>query len=146
MAKNKETASTAAPYPGERLGLPREGRGSLASWWTRIVALIVDWAVSMAVAVGLFGTDVVNGSGWKAWMILVVFFVQSSVLSVLTGGSLGHSLARIGVYRMDGKPLGFLRGLVRAALICLAIPALVVDGDRRGLQDLVAGTVVINRR
>lgn len=100
----------------------------------------------MALAVGLFGTEVLRGSGWEAWMILVIFFVESSVLSVLTGGSLGHSLARIGVYRMDGKPLGFLRGIVRAALICLGIPALVVDGDRRGLQDLVAGTVVINRR
>nr|WP_204920493.1 RDD family protein [Microlunatus panaciterrae] len=128
------------------LGLPSTGRGSLASWKARVTALLLDWALSMAAAVGLFGTAVLTGSGWRSWMILTVFFVESAVLSVLTGGSIGQTLTRIGVYRMDGRPLGFLRGIARAALVCLALPAMVVDGNRRGLHDLAVGTVVINRR
>ncbi|MGJ3507422.1 RDD family protein [Enemella sp. A6] len=132
--------------PGSRLGLPDDGPGSLASWWSRIAALVIDWASSMALAVALFGGEVVTGGGWQRWMTLTVFFVQTVVMTGLTGSSLGHWLARIGVARLDGQPLGLLRAIPRAFLICLAIPPLVVDGDRRGLHDLLLGTVVVYRR
>lgn len=133
-------------YPGQRLGLAAEGPGSLASWGARVVALIADWAASMAVAVAAFGPEVLTGSGWRAWMILAVFFVESAVLTMLASGSLGQLLAKIAVVRLDGQPLGALRAFGRAALVSLALPALVIGPDRRGLQDLAAGTVVINRR
>lgn len=131
---------------GSRLGLPDSGKGALATWGSRIAALVVDWAVSMGVAVALFGTDVIYGGGWQRWMILAVFFVQTTLMTTLVGSSVGHMLARIGVARLDGKRLGFPRAVARAFLICLAIPPLVVDGDRRGLHDLLLGTVVVYRR
>lgn len=133
-------------YPGERLGLAPDGRGSLASWRSRVAALLLDWAVSMAIAVGLFGTAVMTSNDWQAWMILVTFFVESALLSWLTGGSLGQLVCRIGVIRLDRIPLGFPRAVLRAALVCLALPPLVIGPDRRGLHDLAAGTVVVNRR
>jgi uncharacterized RDD family membrane protein YckC len=133
-------------YPGERLGLPPDGRGSLASWRSRVAALILDWATCMAVAVGLFGTGVLTGGGWRAWMILATFFVQSTVLCWLAGGSFGQIVCRVGVIRLDRVPLGLLRALLRAALVSLALPPLVIGPDRRGLHDLVAGTAVVNRR
>ena len=133
-------------YPGERLGLPRVGRGSLASWRSRVAALIVDWAASMAIAVGFFGSGVLTGGGWRAWMILIVFFVESAVLGAFAGGSFGQLLCRIAIARLDRQPLGFARAVLRASLVSLALPALVVGSDRRGLQDLAAGTVMINRR
>ncbi|CAA9380654.1 MAG: hypothetical protein AVDCRST_MAG75-922 [uncultured Propionibacteriaceae bacterium] len=135
-----------AGYPGEALGLPAAGRNSLASWRSRITALILDWAASMAIAVAMFGSTVLTGNGWQSWMILTVFFVESVALSTLSGGTLGQLLCRIGVARLDHQPLGFLRSLVRTALVCLALPALVIGPDRRGLHDLAVGTVVINRR
>ena len=76
-------------YPGERLGLARVGRGSLASWRSRVAALMVDWAACMAIAVGFFGSGVLTGGGWRAWMILAVFFVESAVLGAVAGGSFG---------------------------------------------------------
>ncbi len=100
----------------------------------------------MAIAVGMFGSTVLTGNGWQSWMILTVFFVESVVLSALTGGTLGQLLCRIGVARLDHQPLGLVRSLVRTALVCLALPALVIGPDRRGLHDLAVGTVVINRR
>jgi uncharacterized RDD family membrane protein YckC len=132
-------------YPGERLGLPRVGRGSLASWRSRVAALIVDWAASMAIAVGFFGSGVLTGNGWRAWMILTVFFVESAILSAFVGGSFGQLICRIAIARLDRQPLGFVRAVIRAFLVSLALPALVIGPDRRGLQDLAAGTVVINR-
>ena len=144
--KAPEVASADEAYPGQRLGLPREGRGSLASWRARVAALIIDWAASMAVAVGFFGSAVLTGGGWRAWMILTVFFVESTVLSWLAGGSLGQLLSRIAVVRLEPQPLGLARAVLRAFLVSLALPALIISTDRRGLQDLAAGTVVINRR
>jgi uncharacterized RDD family membrane protein YckC len=134
------------PYPGERLGLPESGRGSLASWRARVAALLLDWAASMAVAVGLFGTEVLTGSGWRAWMILAVFFVESSLLVAMASGSFGQLICRIAVVRLDTKPVGVPRAVLRQALVSLALPPLIIGPDRRGLQDLAAGTVVVNRK
>ena len=140
------SAATASPYPGQGLGLPPSGRGALAPWGARIGALVLDWAASMVVAVGFFGSGVLTSSDWRAWMILGVFFVESTVLSAATGGSFGQLLTRITVYRLDARALGFPRAALRAALVSLALPALVVGPDRRGLQDYAAGTVVVRRR
>jgi uncharacterized RDD family membrane protein YckC len=89
---------------------------------------------------------VLTGSGWRAWMILTVFFVETALLSALTGGTFGQLVTRIAIARLDRKPLGLLRGIARAALVSLALPALVIGAERRGLHDLAVGTVVINRR
>src|SRR4029450_5180165 len=105
------------PYPGERLGLPRVGRGSLASWRSRIAALIADWAACMAIAVGFFGSGVLTGSGWRAWMILAVFFVESAILGAVAGGSFGQLICRIAIVRLDRPPLGFARGGLRSLLV-----------------------------
>ena len=146
MAQDLTSVGPAGDYPGRRVGLPASGRGSLATWGVRIVALTLDWTACMAVAVGLFGTGVLTGGGWRSWMILTVFFVESTVLSWLAGGSFGQLICRITVYRLDQEPLGPLRSVLRSALVSLALPALIVSTDRRGLQDLAAGTVVIKRR
>jgi uncharacterized RDD family membrane protein YckC len=111
-----------------------------------VAALAIDWAACMAIAVGLFGSAVLTGGGWRAWMTLTIFFVESTVLSMLAGGSFGQVVLRIAVVRLDRQPLGFARAVLRAALVSLALPALVVSTERRGLQDLAAGTVVVNRR
>lgn len=129
-------------YPGQRLGLPATGRGSLASWFARIAALVLDWAACMIVAVAFFGTGVLRESGWKAWMVLAVFFVESTVLTALIGSSFGQYVARIGVFRLDGLRLGWGRAALRAALICLVIPTIVIGPDRRALNDLLLGTFV----
>ncbi len=139
-------ADAAVPYPGQSLGLPETGAGSLASWRARIAALLVDWAASTIVAIGLFGTDVMVGSGWKSWMTLLVYATQKAILTALLGGSFGQLLARVGVVRLDGHPLGWPRAIARAVLVALVIPAVVVGAERRGLDDLLLGTVVVNRR
>ena len=140
MAENTST------YAGEKLGLPAQGRGSVASWRARVAALILDWAASMAISVGLFGTAVVTGSDWRAWMTLAVFLVESTLLVTVASGSFGQLICRIAVVRLDSRPVGLPRALLRQLLICLALPPLIIGPDRRGLQDLAANTVVVNRR
>ena len=72
--------------------------------------------------------------------------IASAVLSWLMGGSFGQLICRIAVIRTDRKSLGPARAVLRAALVSLAIPPLIISADRRGLQDLTAGTAVVNRR
>lgn len=132
--------------PGESIGLPAVGPGSLASWRSRVAAMIGDWAASMIVATLIFGSEVLVGNGWRSFMILTVYFVEASVLTALTGASFGQLIARIGIIRLDGQPLGWWRPVVRTALKCLVIPAIVIGAERRGLNDLLLGTVVVNRR
>jgi uncharacterized RDD family membrane protein YckC len=45
----------------------------------------------------------------------------------------------------DGGAIGLGRALLRAVLLALLIPAVFLDGDRRGLHDRAAGSVVILR-
>lgn len=133
-------------YPGETLGLPEAGRGSLASWRSRIAAIIGDWAASMVVAIAIFGTEVMTGAGWRSFMIMAVYFVQASVLTALAGGSFGQLIARIGIVRLEGRHIGWWRAIVRTAMKCLVLPAVVIGAERRAITDLLLGTVVINRK
>ena len=133
-------------YPGEQLGLPEVGRGSLAPWRARVAAILLDWAACMAIAIAFFGTGVLTERGWRSWMILALFFVETTVLVSVASGSFGQLLCRIAVVRLDAKPPGLPRAALRAALICLALPALIIGPHRRGLQDLAVNTVVVNRK
>jgi uncharacterized RDD family membrane protein YckC len=133
-------------YPGERVGLPRTGPGSVATWGRRITALVVDWLICTLAAVVLFTPAVLTEDGWYRWATLLTFFVESAVLSVLAGGSAGQLICRLGVVRVDRTALDLGRSVLRAALVCLVLPPMIVGTDRRGLHDLAAGTVVVSRR
>ncbi len=131
--------------PGVGLGLPARGPGSVASWSARIVALVIDWVVSLAVSLA-FAPRAQVTSGDARWLPLVVLVVQTGALTATSGGSFGQLLMGIRVRRVDGAPLvGLGRALLRSALIALVVPAVVFDSDRRGLHDRAAGTVVVRR-
>lgn len=133
-------------YPGQSIGLPEKGRGSLASWPARVAAILLDWAASMLVAYLLFGVGALRGKDWRMWTPMAVFLVEASALTALAGGSFGQLLARIGVVRLDHRPVQWWQAVLRTAMKCLVIPLLVVGAERRALTDLALGTVVVNRR
>jgi len=121
-------------YPGERLGLPESGAGSVAGLGRRFVALVIDWLLCMLIALAAFGH--------QEWTI-VVFAVEVYLLTALTGFTIGKRLLAIRVARLDGQPVGLLWSLVRTALLLAVVPAVVFDKDTRGLHDKAANTVVI---
>jgi hypothetical protein len=132
-------------YPGSSLGLPASGRGSLASWRARIAALIIDWASSMVIATLIVGEGALHGGGWRGFVVLAVYVTQKAVMTWLASGSFGQLLARVAVVRVGGGPIGLWRAFLRAGMVGLVVPAVVVGAERRGLDDLVLGTVVVNR-
>ncbi|WP_329299276.1 RDD family protein [Streptomyces sp. NBC_00659] len=135
-----EEAGVDFGYRGEQLGLPEHGPGSIARPGRRMGALAVDWGLCLLIAYGLLtdGYDQATGN----WALLVFF-----ALGVLTVGSVGFTpgkrLLGLRVVAEGGGRPNPLRVLLRTALLCVAVPALIWDRDGRGLHDRLAHTIEV---
>jgi hypothetical protein len=121
-------------YPGQRFGLPQQGPGSVATMGRRVLALLIDWLLSMLIAYWLTHS--------QFWTI-VVFAVEVYVLTALTGCTVGKRLLGIRVIRTNGGQVGFGWSLVRTAILLTVVPPLLTDRDLRGLHDRAADTIVV---
>ncbi|WP_078859516.1 RDD family protein [Streptomyces rubellomurinus] len=127
-------------HRGERLGLPKEGPGSIAGPGRRIGALFVDgWLVAM-IAYGLLAKgDASEANLWTS----PLYFVMAALLLSTTGTTLGKRLFGLRVVRLDGGRATIPQVLLRTLLLCLVVPPLVWDRDTRGLHDKAVGTVEV---
>ena len=137
-------------FPGNRLGLPQDGPGSVAGWGRRVLALFVDWLIAALIASAVTQKALWAGGNDSSTAQLVVFFAVTAILTGLAGGTIGHRLFGLRVIPVRGGTTytaqpGLLAGVIRALLICLVIPAVVFDRDHRGLHDLAAKTIVVRR-
>jgi len=121
-------------YPGQRFGLPEQGPGSVASMPRRLLALLIDWLLSMLVAYWLTHS--------QFWTI-AVFAVEVYVLTATTGFTVGKRLVGIRTVRINGGPVGFWWALVRTAILLTVVPPLLTDRDLRGLHDRASDTIVV---
>jgi uncharacterized RDD family membrane protein YckC len=124
-------------YPGERLGLPESGPGSIARAGRRIAAIMIDWGIALLISNFAFGGN--------SWATLAVFAVEQTLLVGTLGYSIGHRALGIAVVRPGGGVPGPLAALVRAVLLCLVVPAVIFDPDQRGLHDKAMNTLLIRR-
>ncbi len=124
-------------FAGERLGMPQSGPGSIAGFGARVTAFLIDTVMCALIAIG-FARDTV----WTT----PVFALEVLVLTAFLGASAGQFLRGLGVVRLDGRPAGLPRAVVRTGLLLLLVPALIWDRDGRGLHDRAAGTVLIRTR
>ena len=117
-----------------------------ASWFRRIVALLIDWAASTLVTVGIIGPGDYLNDRSSGWVVLGIFAIEVSLLTALAGGSFGQLLAGVRVLTTGGRPLNLLMALARTLLICLVVPPLVFKPDSgRGLHDLWTGAAAYRR-
>jgi hypothetical protein len=127
-------AAEKATYPGQGLGLPEHGPGSVASMPRRILALFIDWLLSTLIAYGLTRS--------QFWTI-AVFAIEVYVLTATTGFTVGKRLVGIRTVRTNGGLVGFGWAAVRTAILLTVIPPLLTDRDLRGMHDRASDTVVI---
>jgi uncharacterized RDD family membrane protein YckC len=132
-------------YPGERFGLPQRGVGSVARMGRRFVALTIDYAAAILVAHLAFPQLDYNSDPFRAATI-GVFAAQVFLLTATTGASFGYKIAGIRLISVSPARITFLKVLVRTALLCLVIPALIWDRDGRGLHDKAVGTLTMRAR
>lgn len=132
-------------YPGQQLGLPAQGSGSLARAGRRSAALMVDWLTAYGVA-GLGVAAGLYGSAVLATAVLIVWFVLGVASVRLFGFTPGQYLLGLRVVSVDNRlHVGTGRAAARGLLIALVIPALFTDVEGRGIHDRVTATAVVRR-
>jgi uncharacterized RDD family membrane protein YckC len=123
---------------GASLGLRAEGPGSLATFQSRVAAFLVD-AVAAAFVAGLFTAPHLPGN-WS----LAAFAAITVLTLVLVGQTPGMRLLGLRLaHPRQGERLAPWRAVVRTGLLCVLVPALVVDADGRGLHDRLTRTAVV---
>ncbi|MEU8432934.1 RDD family protein [Streptomyces sp. NPDC029216] len=127
-------------YPGQQLGLPQSGPGSVARFGRRLGAVAIDWIGCQLIAYGLITHgDLTSAGNWTLGL-----FVALAILTVGTVGfTPGKRMLGLRVISQNGGRLGFLRVVLRTVLLALLIPALVWDRDGRGLHDRLSGAVQV---
>ena len=113
----------------------------VASFGRRLIGLLIDWAVATLVA-----SFLVKSLAANPWPQLAVFVLAHAFFVGLFGQTIGMAVARIRCVSVaDGGAIGIPRALVRGVLLGLLIPAMISDGDGRGVHDRVAKSVMVMR-
>jgi len=124
---------------------PVELPGVVAGLGRRILAIAIDWVASLLVA-----SVIVPGlRPWNdnaAFPILLVFFAEVTLFTWVLASSFGQRLLRIEVVDLFGARLPLWRIALRTALICLVVPAVILDSQGRGLHDRAVGSVAVLQR
>jgi uncharacterized RDD family membrane protein YckC len=132
-------------FPGQRLGLPPSGAGSLVGWGRRIGALVLDWLIAYGLAalvmsLGLVSMEMLSTAVLVTWLLLGVISVR------LFGFTPGQAALGLRVASVDHRiHVGLGRAIARGVLVALVIPPLFTDSDGRGLQDKATGTAIVRR-
>lgn len=144
--------TTTSAYPGAGLGLPEEGRGSMATFPRRLVAIFIDWMACTVIVLAALRVPWGGLAGTDALLPLAVFAVENILLVSTVGSTLGHRIMGLQVYRLDSlmdgqaRMPGLTSGVIRTVLLCLVIPTIVWDQHGRGLHDKAAGTILLRSR
>ncbi|NIJ13866.1 putative RDD family membrane protein YckC [Saccharomonospora amisosensis] len=146
---NETAGGKPSRWPGERLGLPESGPGSVVGAGRRLLALLLDLLLA-SLLTSLFVlpdySNVAVMQEYNLWSLAV--WAAITVLPVTFFGTTpGMVSQRVRVARLDGgSVVGLPRAVLRAVLTFLIIPAAVRNEDGRGWHDRLTGTVVVLMR
>jgi hypothetical protein len=130
-------------YPGDRLGLPEAGPGSVATLPRRAAQFVLD--ALLAGLLALLFTYPAPPQNWSLLTWAVIMVVPVAVI----GATPGMVLLGLRVVRLDrpeSPGVGLLWTLVRTASVFFLLPAVILDRDSRGVQDRASRTVVVTTR
>ena len=116
-----------------------------ASWGRRILAFVLDGAISAVGVIAVMGIDGYLDDPSARWWVLTVWLMETTAMTWLGGGSLGKLFTGLCVVPATGplRRINPVRILGRQILVALVIPPLVFRPDGRGLHDLFAGTATV---
>jgi uncharacterized RDD family membrane protein YckC len=133
-------------WPGQRLGLPREGEGSIAPFSARAFAFAVD-LLACGLASGLVVAFVQHPTPAERQATAFAVLALEHVLLVALGGqTLGMRLLGLKVLRLKDttRVPGLVPAVTRTVLLLVTLGlAGFFTRDGRGLHDLAAGTAVV---
>ncbi|WP_229072339.1 RDD family protein [Actinoplanes sp. DH11] len=128
-------AASVNDSPATPAGLKSAGLGP------RLAAILIDWVLCLLIG-SLYATP-----AEAAWPPVVILVVANTLFLGLFGQTPGMRLMRIqcAAYPAGGV-IGLRNALIRSVLLGLFIPALIMDGQGRGLHDRAAGSIVAAAR
>lgn len=127
-------------HAGEQFGLPADGPGSVATMGPRVLAFLLDIALSFGVAFAFTRPELPQNWSLLVWAAMTIVAVGAF------GFTPGHLALGLRVARVDQAAFVGLWAIPRTVLIFLVIPVLLVDADGRGIHDRLCRTVVIRTR
>lgn len=127
-------------YPGQSLGLPRDGVGSVASFGRRTLAFLIDIALSGLAAWLITSPEPPQNVSLYLWAGMTVLTVG------LFGITPGQAILGIRVVPMSGGNFVGLWAIPRTILVFLIVPPLLINADSRGLHDRLCRTIVLRLR
>lgn len=125
-------------YPGEHMGRPEKGPGSIARPGIRLIGFLIDWYLCYLPVMLLAASDPL--------LTLLTFWAYTVLMVGFMGHTVGHLIVGAQVQCLNGKPAGWLNGLIRGTLTMLVLPAVIMDADSRGVHDRVCKTMLVRIR
>ncbi len=113
----------------------------------RMLALLIDWLMSYAIAIGFFAGsgDLVDRVPEARLPVVLIFFAEMFLMTAFGGASAGHRIMRMKVVRFsDGGVVAPLQALIRTVLICLVVTAITFDENGRGIHERLSNTKLVN--
>ncbi len=147
----------AAPEP---VDYPVLGARHPAGFWSRFAAWLIDWIILIILDIGIIavwpGFDEYFAVGadlhWVDLLGVLVAGIYYTVGVSVWATTVGKRLLGLRVLRPDGSKAGvgraisrYLAGFLSAALLGIGYLLIALRRDKRGLHDLICGTVVTRR-
>src|SRR5918998_1691823 len=96
---------SAGGHPGERLGLPATGVGSVVGFGRRLAAITVDWLFAYAIAALVSGPGALEDPD-LGWRVLGIWFLITAVPGAVFGASAGMTAVGIRVGALGDPGVG----------------------------------------
>ncbi|MDQ2952072.1 MAG: RDD family protein [Chloroflexota bacterium] len=133
--------------------MPTAATTDRAGWWTRVLAILIDWiglGIVSAVLASLTGGDATGtGANGLSTLLGLAYFCYFWS-SYGKGQTLGMRVLNIRVVKTDGSQLDLIGAFIRyiglfVSIICLFIGVIwaAFDGQKQGWHDKIAGTYVV---
>jgi hypothetical protein len=104
----------------------------------RLLGLTIDWLMCYAIAYGLLG---------DTRLTLLVFFIETLLLTAFGGATAGHRLIGVKVVNFQsGASPTLLQSVIRTVLLCLVVTAITYDENGRGIHERLSGTRLLDLR
>lgn len=108
----------------------------------RLAAITLDWLACYAIIAALSG-GIGQMTPDRSPIILALFFGEVTILTALTGASLGQRIFGLRVVRFsDGGTITPLQALIRTFFLVLVVTAVTYDENGRGIHERISKTVL----
>lgn len=119
-----------------------DSRSRDVSLGRRLAAITLDWLACYAIIAALSG-GIGQMTPDRSPIILALFFGEVTILTALTGASLGQKLFGLRVVRFnDGEAVSPMQALIRTFFLVLVVTAVTYDKNGRGIHERISGTVL----